>query len=114
MAMLQMALGLLGESRTETQWLKEAAMEQKEVIGKQQELIRKSARQLQATKDQIAEDLKQVREQLEAFTTRVNKSPRLSYAEVARLPLSPQPSNIRTLSTGNTTLTDTTYRTIDT
>lgn len=116
-AMLQKVLELLAESRTETKWLKEAFMEQKDIIENLQAMNRDMARQLKETKEQMAEEMGQVREQLEAIATRVTESPQLSYAEVARSPPSSQPSNIRTLSTSNTTasnVTDTLYCTIDT
>lgn len=126
-AMLQRVLELLDASRTEMKEMRQIITEQFETIKKQQNLIEELQQQGKDTKREVhdareelrdaKEQLKQAVEQLEAITTRVAESPQPSYADVARSPPSSQPSNIRTLSTGNTTpssFTDTFYCTIDT
>ncbi|KAK2051885.1 hypothetical protein LY76DRAFT_527730, partial [Colletotrichum caudatum] len=96
-AMLQKALELLGESRKESQWLKEALERQMEVAQKQEEMIRDLSSKMDETTKQMNEELKQareelklvreelklVREQLETMATNAN-SPPMSYADAAR------------------------------
>lgn len=133
-AMLQRVLELLDASRTEMKEMRQIITEQFETIRKQQKLIEELQQQGKDTKREILdsrqevrdarkelcdakEELKQAVEQLEAITTRVTESPQPSYADIARSAPSSQPSNIRTLSTGNTSpsnFTDTFYCTIDT
>ncbi|OHE90225.1 zinc knuckle [Colletotrichum orchidophilum] len=123
-AMLQKALELLGESRKESQWLKEALKRQMEVAQKQEEMIRDLSLKLDETTKQMNEELKQsreelklVREQLETIATNATQSPSMSYADVARSAPSSQPTNLRTISSFNTkpsNLSDTLYCTIDT
>ncbi|KZL68744.1 reverse transcriptase, partial [Colletotrichum incanum] len=123
-AMLQKALEMLGESRKESQWLKEALKRQMEVVQKQDEMIRDLSSKMDETTKQMNEELKQsreelklVREQLETIATNATQSPSMSYADVARSAPSSQPTNLRTLSSFNTTpsnFSDTPYCTIDT
>ncbi|KAJ6439126.1 reverse transcriptase [Purpureocillium lavendulum] len=126
-AMLQRVLELLDASRTEMEDMRQIITEQFETIKKQQNLIEELQKQGEDTKREVLdareelreakEQLKQAVEQLEAITTRVAESPQPSYADVARSPPSSQPSNIRTLSTSNTSpsnFTDRFYCTIDT
>ena len=84
----------------------------KDASVKQQELICDLQKETRETK----EELKYVREQLEAVTLATTQSsPRASYAEVARTPPGSVPSNIRSLSSANTTDgTDILYCTVDT
>ncbi len=69
---------------------------------------------------ELREELKQVHEQLDTITRSIasaNTSPNPSYANVARTPPVSLPSNVRTLSSFNTTpstFTDTFYCTVDT
>ena len=72
---------------------------------------------------QLSSELQRIREQLEdiqnspALHASAQTSPQASYAGIARTPPTSQPSNVRTLSSMNTTptsFTDTLYCTIDT
>ncbi|KZL86802.1 reverse transcriptase, partial [Colletotrichum incanum] len=116
-AMLQKALELLDESRKESQWLKEALKRQMEVAQRQEEMIRDLSSKMDETTKQMNEELKLVREQLETIATNATQSPSLSYADVARSTPSSRPTNLRTLSSFDTTpsnFSDTLYCTIDT
>jgi hypothetical protein len=119
-----------------TTWLKVAEMisnthnevkSLKDIIGGQQNLIQELHTQLEgqleeskAERARMMEEIRQLREQLDQIASSAvgtNLSPHPSYVEVARTPPTSQPSNVRTLSTGNTTpstVTDTLYCTIDT
>jgi hypothetical protein len=95
---------LLGRVLEELKDLKEELKDFKEESIKQQELICKLEREIVNTKEQ----LKQVVTQLEATTRTTIPSPspahgQASYADVARTPPDSLPSNIRTLSSGFTT-----------
>ncbi|KAJ4168398.1 hypothetical protein NW754_002270 [Fusarium falciforme] len=75
-AMLQKALDLLGESRRETKWLKEALKEQmettrelKEIVKRQEATVQEMGRQVVEIKKQMTEELQQAREQLETIAT---------------------------------------------
>lgn len=122
---LQKILELVAHSRTEIQDLKQMAVAQSDTIGSQEGLIRGLSEQYEASKQEnqrMAEELKLVREQLEiqnspALNISAQTSPQVSYAGIARTPPTSQPSNVRTLSSMNTTptsFTDTLYCTIDT
>ncbi|KAJ6437636.1 endonuclease/exonuclease/phosphatase [Purpureocillium lavendulum] len=126
-AMLQRVLELLEASRTEMKEMRQIITEQFETIKKQQNLIEELQQQGKGTKREVhdareelrdaQEQLRQAVGQLEAITARVTESPQPSYADIARSGPSSQPSNIRTLSTSNTSpsnFTDTFYCTTDT
>lgn len=75
--------------------------------------------ELQTVKHHVEGELKKVHERMDAITAVVSNlnSPTPSYADVVRTPPQSQPSNVRTLSSLNTTpstFTDTLYCTIDT
>jgi hypothetical protein len=79
--------------------------------------------EVETVKIRMTDELKQLHEQLEAITRSqainipTNNSPSPSYADIARTPPTSQPSNVRTLSSFNTTpstFTDILYCTIDT
>jgi hypothetical protein len=101
--------------------LKDASAKQQQLISDLQKHLEETQRELREAMGELREtkeELKHAREQLEVITTATTaqSSPRASYAEVARTPPGSQPSNIRSLSTANTTpsdLTDTLYCTID-
>jgi zinc knuckle protein len=84
--------------------------------------VERTTSEIAGIKTQITEELKQVHEQLDTITksqaslASANTSPNPSYADVARTPPISQPSNVRTLSSFNTTpstFTDTLYCTVD-
>lgn len=109
------AEALLRRVLDELKDIKNASTQQQDLILKLQDQVTEAQREIRETKD----ELKCVREQLEAVTaaTPSSDSARASYAEVARTPPGSQPSNVRTLSSGNTTLASinsTLYCTIDT
>lgn len=77
---------------------------------------------LQSQVQELTTELKSVREELneikagQALIFSVQTSPQASYADVARTPPTSQPTNVQSLSSGNTirsSLTDTLYCTID-
>ena len=116
-ATLRKLVELAVESRAEVKWLVEAFLEQKTIIQGLQASNQELAQHLKETNERTTSEIGQLREQLEAIATRVTESPQLSYADVARSAPSSKPSNIRTLSTANTTpsnVTDSIYCTIDT
>ena len=112
---------LLRQVLQELKNLQNASAKQQELISELQSQFIETQRELQETRKELQEtkaELKNAREQLEVITatTSAHSSPRASYAEVARTPPGSQPSNIRTLSTGNSTpsnFTETLYCTID-
>ncbi|KAK8029482.1 hypothetical protein PG993_011054 [Apiospora rasikravindrae] len=102
---LQRIYELVANSRNEVRDLKE-------IINNQQAIIQ-----------QLTAELQNVTQQLEelgnsaALAGSAQTSPQASYAQVARTPPTSQPSNVRTLTSMNTTpstFTDTLYCTIDT
>ncbi|KAK1973864.1 hypothetical protein LZ30DRAFT_775650 [Colletotrichum cereale] len=101
--MLQKALELLAESRKESQWLREALKQQMEVVQRQENMIRDLNAKLEDNTKQLGEELKLFREQLKTIATNATHSPPLYYADAARSAPSSQPTNIRTLSSCNTT-----------
>ena len=102
-ATLRKLVELVGESRAEVKWLVEAFLEQKSIIQGLQATNQELAQQLKETNERTTSEIGQLRDQLEVIATRVTESPQLSYADVARPTPSSKPSNIRTLSTANTT-----------
>jgi hypothetical protein len=90
--------------------------ELKEIKVEQQELKKQNTE----TQVELREELKQVHGQLDTITRSIasaNTSPNPSYADVARTPPVSLPSNVRTLSSFNTTpstFTNTFYCTVDT
>ncbi|OWT42387.1 reverse transcriptase [Pochonia chlamydosporia 170] len=138
--MLQKVLELLGRVTGEVGELKGKIFEQNdrilgqvERIGQQEDLIRELQAQVRELKEDYSretkesrnelhntrEELKQVREQLEIMktaATSAQSSPQATYAEIARTPPLSQPTNMRSLSSMQTTpssFTDTLHCTID-
>ncbi|KZL63331.1 hypothetical protein CI238_10367 [Colletotrichum incanum] len=116
-AMLQKALELLVESRTESQWLREALERQEETIRDLSLKLDDTIKRMNEELKQSREELKLVREQLETMAANATHSLPLSYADAARSAPSSQPTNLRTLSSFNTTpsnFSDTLYCIINT
>ncbi|KAJ6436683.1 reverse transcriptase [Purpureocillium lavendulum] len=120
-AMLRQALEMLGESSEKFHSLHEVIKVQQDRIQELSQKLDDNKREMnnkmEQMRTQMGAELLHLREQLEAITTHVSESPQLSYAEVACSAPSSERSNIRTLSTGDTTpshFTDTFYCTIDT
>jgi hypothetical protein len=83
-----------------------------QMVTQQQEVIKSLEKRLQETQHQLDEIKNN-----QAAAAMIGTSPRGSYADVARTPPTSQPSNVRTLSSMNTTpssFTDTLFCTIDT
>ena len=120
-AMLQKALDLLGESRRETKWLKEALKEQmettrelKEIVKRQEETVQEMGRQMVEIKKQMTEELQQAREQLEAIATNATDGPQRSYADITRSTPFPQHNCPRILvPTASPNPMDVLYCTVD-
>lgn len=119
--MLQKALDLLGESRRETKWLKEALKEQmettrelKEIVKRQEETVQEMGRQVVEIKKQMTEELQQAREQLETIATNATDGPQRSYADITRSTPFPQHNSSRILvPTASPNPMDVLYCTVD-
>ncbi|KAM6504661.1 hypothetical protein FSOLCH5_15522 [Fusarium solani] len=120
-AMLQKALDLLGESRRETKWLKEALKEQmektrelKEIVKRQEEMVQEMGRQVVEIKKQMTEELQQAREQLETIATNATDGPQRSYADITRSTPFPEHNSARVSApTASPNPIDALYCTID-
>ncbi|KAG7126046.1 hypothetical protein HYQ44_001086 [Verticillium longisporum] len=117
--MMQKVLAQMDDMQKEGKEQQATIQELQRLLLESQQQDQETRRQLQDTKQQ----LKEVREQLEAImkfpgmTSSTHSNAQASYAEVARTPPTSQPTNVRTLSSMNTTpstFTDTLFCTVDT
>ena len=116
---LQKILELVVRAQTEIQNLKQIVVAQSGTIQE----INQRYETSQNENRRLSEELKHIRDQLEAIqnspvlNASAQTSPQASYAQVACNPPTSQPSNVRTLTSMNTTpstFTDTLYCTVDT
>ena len=110
--MLQRIYELVASSQNEIHDSRNEIRDLKEIINNQQAIIQRLTAELQNVTQQL-DELKNGA----ALAGSAQTSPQASYAQVARTPPTSQPSNVRTLTSTNTTpstFTDTLYCTIDT
>src|SRR5436190_9498799 len=113
----------LKEIKVEQQTLKSQNNQTQAELRALKQPVEKAAAEIEGVKTQMTEELKQIHNQLDTITksqtaiASANISPNPSYADVARTPPVSLPSNVRTLSSCNTTpstSTDTLYCIVDT
>ncbi|KAK6222522.1 hypothetical protein QIS74_04224 [Colletotrichum tabaci] len=110
------------ESRKQLEEARQQHEETRQQLKEAREHFQEYKRQMEEEVRRMGDEVKGMREKLEniekslALTHTNSTSPQASYAEIARTPPTSQPSNVRTLSSGNTTpstLTDTLFCTVD-
>ena len=110
--MLQRIYELVASSQNEIHDSRTEIRDLKEIINNQQAIIQRLTAELQ----NVTQQLEELRNSA-ALAGSAQTSPQASYAQIARTPPTSQPSNVRTLTSMNTTpstFTDTLYCTIDT